>query len=40
MASTDSELTDPRAYRHLAEVIRRQITSGDTAAWPTDAVHH
>lgn len=28
MASTDSQLTDPRAYRRLAEVIRQQITSG------------
>jgi DNA-binding GntR family transcriptional regulator len=28
MAPTDSELTDPRAYRRLAAVIRQQITNG------------
>jgi hypothetical protein len=28
MAPTDSELTDPRAYRRLATTIRQQITNG------------
>lgn len=28
MAANDAELTDPRAYRRLAAVIRREISEG------------